>query len=136
MVALREVDLKRIVAHSSICHLNMVAVSLWYYSAISPAGVMALLISHGLCSGALFFLVGSLYERHRSRLIFMYGGLTQVIPRFSAIFVVLLLVNCGLPGSSGFIGELILFVNSCSLRPALGAFLVFGNILLSCVLSL
>jgi len=107
---IRQIDLKRVIAYSSVAHMNLVMLGLFSYNPQGIEGAIYLMVGHGVVSTALFFCVGVLYDRYHSRLIRYYGGLTQVMPLFSAFFLMFTLANMGFPGTSNFLGEILLFV--------------------------
>jgi NADH:ubiquinone oxidoreductase subunit 4 (subunit M) len=110
LTTIRQVDLKKIIAYSSVAHMNLCVLGIFSLNIQGLEGSVVLMIGHGIVSGALFLLVGVLYDRHHSRLIRYYSGLTQVMPLFSSFFLFFSLANIGLPGTSNFIGELLIFV--------------------------
>jgi len=106
---LRQLDLKRIIAYSSIAHMNLGVLGIFSCNIQGIQGSLFLMIAHGLVSSAMFFMVGVLYDKYHTRLIDYYGGLAQVMPIFSAYLLVFCLSNVGLPGTCNFIGELLVF---------------------------
>lgn len=110
LTTIRQIDLKKIIAYSSVAHMNLCVLGLFSLNIQGLEGSVFLMIGHGIVSGALFLLVGVLYDRHHSRLIKYYSGLTQVMPLFSSFFLFFSLANIGLPGTSNFVGELLVFV--------------------------
>jgi NADH-quinone oxidoreductase subunit M len=108
--AIRQTDLKRIIAYSSVAHMNLVVLGLFSFNSIGLEGALIQSISHGFVSGALFFLVGILYNRYHSRFILYYGGLAHTMPLYTAIFLFFTMSNIGLPGTSSFIGEFLLLL--------------------------
>lgn len=114
LTTLRQVDLKRIVAYSSVAHMNFGLLGLFSNTVQGLTGGLLLSISHGFVASGLFLCIGVLYDRHHSRLIKYYSGLTIVMPVFSFIFFLFSLSNLGLPGTSSFIGELLIVVGSFS----------------------
>lgn len=106
----RQVDLKRIVAYSSVAHMNLVVLGLFSGNVQGIEGALYLMVGHGIVSAALFFCVGVLYDRYHSRLLRYYGGLVTVMPLFSAAFLFFTLANMSFPGTSNFIGELLIFL--------------------------
>jgi NADH:ubiquinone oxidoreductase subunit 4 (subunit M) len=110
LAALRQVDLKKIIAYSSVAHMNLGLLGVFTANAQGVMGSLVLAIGHGLVSSALFFLVGVLYDRHHSRTLRYFGGLTQVMPLFSTSFLYFSLANMGLPGTSNFVGEVLIIV--------------------------
>jgi len=106
--ALRQVDLKRIIAYSSIAHMNLISFGVFSFDVVGFEGSIFQSISHGFVSGALFLLIGVIYNRYHSRLIFYYNGLTHVMPLYSFYFLFFTLANIALPGTSSFVGEFLL----------------------------
>lgn len=106
---IRQVDLKRIIAYSSVAHMNLVVLGLFSFSSQGIEGALFLMVGHGVVSAALFFCVGVLYDRYHSRLIRYYGGLVTVMPLFSTFFFFFTLANMSFPGTSNFLGELLIF---------------------------
>ena len=103
--ALRQLDLKRQVAFSSIAHMSFTTLGIFTFSEAGVKGAIYLMLSHGLTSTALFFLVGVLSERFHTRSVLAYGGLLGAMPLFSFFFIFMNLANIGFPGTSGFIPE-------------------------------
>jgi len=130
LTAIRQLDLKRIVAYSSIAHMNLVIVGLFSNVIEGLAGATFLMIGHGLVSSLLFFLIGFLYERYGTRLLAYYGGLLKTMPLFTFYFLIACLGNLGLPGTSNFIGELLVFFSALSKNKV-----IFFVILISVILS-
>jgi NADH-quinone oxidoreductase subunit M len=110
LTTIRQVDLKRIIAYSSVAHMNLVVLGIFSGNIQGVSGAIFLMIAHGIVSSGLFFLIGVLYDKYHTRLLFYYGGLIQTMPLFSSQLLILCLANTGLPGSCNFIGELIVFV--------------------------
>jgi NADH-quinone oxidoreductase subunit M len=103
-----QTDMKRLVAYSSVSHLGFVMLGLM---AISPEGLTGgvyQMLNHGVSTGALFLLVGILYERRHTRLISEYGGLAKQVPGIATVFVIVTLSSVGLPGTNGFVGEFLI----------------------------
>jgi NADH-quinone oxidoreductase subunit M len=110
LVAMVQPDLKKLVAYSSVSHMGVAMLGLMAMNSQGFAGSMMTMLNHGVSTGALFLLVGVIYERRHTRKIADFGGLWKVIPVFSVIFLVVMLSSIGLPGTNGFIGEfLVLF---------------------------
>lgn len=105
LTTLRQVDLKKIIAYSSVAHMNFVTLGLFSLNAQGIEGAMMLMIAHGLVSPALFILVGCLYDRHKTRLVRYYGGCAQTMPFFALLFVFFTMANISLPGTASFVGE-------------------------------
>ncbi|MCW5950302.1 MAG: NADH-quinone oxidoreductase subunit M [Pyrinomonadaceae bacterium] len=109
--ALRQIDLKRIIAYASISHMHFVMFGLFSFNYTALLGSLFLMISHSFVAAGLFFLVGYLYEYYGSRLIFYYNGLYRCMPFFCVTFFIYLLANLGFPGTSGFIGEFLILIS-------------------------
>ncbi len=112
LVALVQKDMKKLIAYSSIVHMGFVTLGFFLFQQISVEGAMVQMLSHGLISAALFMCVGVLYDRTHSREITDYGGLAVIMPRFSALFVLFSVANCALPGTSGFVGEVLVITGA------------------------
>ena len=108
LTAIRQTDLKRIIAYSSVAHMNLVTLGIFSFNTIGLEGSILQSISHGFVSGAMFLLVGILYNRYHSRLLYYYGGLVHVMPLYSALFLIFTMANIALPGTSSFVGEFLL----------------------------
>lgn len=108
LCAIRQTDLKRIVAYSSIAHMNLVILGAFSFNVIGLEGCLLQSISHGFVSSAMFFIIGTLYERYHSRNIYYYGGLVHMMPIYSSLFLIFTMANIALPGTSSFIGEFLL----------------------------
>ncbi len=105
LVALAQKDLKSLVAYSSVAHLGFVMLGIFALNTQGIAGATLQMINHGLSTGALFLLVGMLYNRRHTRLLADYGGLWKQIPLFGTVFILVALSSAGLPGLNGFVGE-------------------------------
>ena len=112
LVAMVQPDIKKLVAYSSVSHLGFVMLGIWAGTVQSVQGALMVMIGHGCSTGALFFLVGMIYERRHTREIAAFGGLARVMPLFSAIFTVVALSSIGLPGLNGFVGEFLVLLGS------------------------
>lgn len=102
---LRQADLKRIIAYSSVAHMNFVVLGLFSFARAGLDGAIYLMVAHGITSTALFFCIGVLYDSTHTRLVYYYGGLGTVAPVFASAFLIFSLGNMGFPGTPGFIGE-------------------------------
>lgn len=105
---LRQIDMKRVIAYSSIAHMNLVVLGLFSGTQEGIEGAIYLMLGHGLISTALFFCVGVLYDRHHSRLIRYYGGLVTAMPLYIAVLLLFSFANMSFPGTPNFLGELLL----------------------------
>ena len=112
LTTLRQVDLKKIIAYSSVAHMNFVTIGLFSLNAQGVEGSVMLMLSHGLVSPALFLLVGFLYERHKTRLLRYYAGCGRTTPLFAILFVFFTMANISLPGTSSFVGEFLVLVGA------------------------
>jgi NADH-quinone oxidoreductase subunit M len=112
LVSMVQPDLKRVVAYSSVSHLGFVMLGIWAATVQSVQGAIMVMIAHGLSTGALFFLVGMLYERRHTRLIADYGGLARVAPLLATVFTLTAFSSIGLPGLNGFVGEFLVLLGS------------------------
>jgi NADH-quinone oxidoreductase subunit M len=110
MSTLRQIDLKRVIAYSSIAHMNVVVLGLFSYTQQGIDGAIYMMLAHGFVSSGLFFCVGILYDRYKTRLLEYYGGLAAVNPVFSFFFCFFSFANMGFPGTSNFIGEFLILV--------------------------
>jgi len=105
-------DMKKLVAYSSVSHLGFVMLGIFTLNQQGLVGAIIQMVNHGLSTGALFLMVGMIYERRHSRLIADFGGLWRVVPAFSALFLVVALSSLGLPGLNGFVGEFLILVGT------------------------
>jgi NADH-quinone oxidoreductase subunit M len=104
-VAMVQTDMKKLVAYSSIAHMGFVTLGFFIFSELGMEGAIAQMISHGFVSGAMFLCIGVVYDRMHTRLIADYGGVANTMPKFAAFFLFFSMANCGLPATSGFVGE-------------------------------
>jgi NADH-quinone oxidoreductase subunit M len=117
LVAMVQPDFKKLIAYSSVAHLGFVMLGIWALTLQSVQGALLVMINHGISTGALFFLVGMIYERRHSRLIDAYGGIARVVPLFAAILTVVSLSSIGLPGTNGFVGEFLVLLGAFRTYP-------------------
>jgi NADH-quinone oxidoreductase subunit M len=117
MVAFAQRDVKSLVAYSSVSHLGFVMLGLFALNPEGLSGGILQMVNHGLSTGALFLLVGMIYERRHTRLIADFGGLWRRLPVFSAFFLVVMLSSIGLPGLNGFVGEFLILVGAFLVNP-------------------
>lgn len=104
-----QIDMKKLVAYSSVAHMNFVVLGLFSFNFYGFLGSLLLMLSHGLVSSGLFLCVSSLYDRYKTRLFIYFGGLINLMPNFSTFFLILVLANMGFPGTFSFIGEVLIF---------------------------
>jgi proton-translocating NADH-quinone oxidoreductase chain M len=112
LTAIRQTDLKRIIAYTSVAHMNLVMIGLFSFNVIGLEGAMLQSLSHGFVASALFLVIGVVYDRHHSRMVKYYGGLAHTMPLFTIIFLVFTMANIALPGTSSFVGELLILVGA------------------------
>jgi NADH-quinone oxidoreductase subunit M len=112
LVALVQEDMKKLIAYSSVAHMGFVTIGIFSGNEIGVQGAVFQMISHGIVSGALFLCVGVIYDRMHTRRIDAYGGLVQRMPIYAAVFMLFTMATIGLPGTSGFVGELLVMVGS------------------------
>jgi proton-translocating NADH-quinone oxidoreductase chain M len=108
--AIRQTDLKRIIAYSSVAHMNLVTLGIFSFNIIGIEGSILQSISHGFVAGGMFLLIGIVYDRYHSRLLYYYGGLVHMMPIYSGILLVFTMANIALPGTSSFVGEFLLLL--------------------------
>jgi NADH-quinone oxidoreductase subunit M len=107
LVAFRQVDIKKLIAYSSVAHMGFVTMGIFSGNAVGEQGALFQMLSHGVISGALFLCVGVVYDRMHTREIAFYGGIVQRMPWYAATFMLFTMGNVGLPGTSGFVGEIL-----------------------------
>jgi len=130
LVALVQTDMKKLIAYSSISHMGFVTLGFFIFNAYGMEGGLVQMISHGFVSAALFLCVGVLYDRMHSRNIADYGGVVNKMPRFAALMMLFAMANCGLPATSGFVGEFMVIMGAMKFNFWIaflaGTTLVFG----------
>ena len=107
LVAFRQTDMKKLIAYSSVAHMGFVTMGIFSGNAVGVQGAVFQMLSHGVISGALFLCVGVVYDRMHTREIAFYGGVVNRMPHYAAVFMLFTLGNVGLPGTSGFVGEIL-----------------------------
>lgn len=112
LVAMVQKDMKKLVAYSSVAHLGFVVLGIFAMTQESVQGAVIQMVNHGLSTGALFFLVGVVYERTHTREISQYGGLAKIVPIYSTILLITCLSSLGLPGLNGFVGEFLILIGA------------------------
>ena len=120
-VALVQTDMKKLVAYSSIAHMGFVTLGFFIFSPIGVEGALVQMISHGFVSGAMFLCIGVLYDRMHSRNIADYGGVVNTMPRFASFMMLFAMANCGLPATSGFVGEFMVILGAVKYNFWIGA---------------
>jgi NADH:ubiquinone oxidoreductase subunit 5 (subunit L)/multisubunit Na+/H+ antiporter MnhA subunit len=129
LVCMVQPDLKRLIAFSSVSHLGFVMLGIFAFNLQALQGSLIQMVNHGLSTGALFLLVGMIYERRHTRLIADFGGLAGVMPILAACFMVVALSSVGLPGLNGFVGEFLILLGAFQARPLYGVLAATGVIL-------
>jgi NADH-quinone oxidoreductase subunit M len=129
IVALRQLDMKKMIAYSSVAHMGFVTIGIFTLTQDGINGAYFQMISHGIVSAALFLIVGVVYERHHTRMISDYSGVTNVMPKYSFFFMIFMLSSVGLPGTSGFVGEFLVIMSTISVSVYLTFFTAIGVIL-------
>ncbi|MDE3127715.1 MAG: NADH-quinone oxidoreductase subunit M [Gemmatimonadota bacterium] len=117
LVSLVQPDFKKLVAYSSVSHLGFVMLGIFALTVQSVQGALMVMINHGISTGALFFLIGMIYERRHTRLIEDYGGIARVVPMFAAALTVVTFSSIGVPGTNGFIGEFLVLIGAFRTYP-------------------
>jgi proton-translocating NADH-quinone oxidoreductase chain M len=110
--AIRQTDFKRIIAYTSIAHMNLVILGIFSFNNIGIEGAILQSLSHGFVASALFLVIGVIYDRYRTRIVQYYGGLTTVMPIYITIFLFFTLANISFPGTSSFVGEFLILIGS------------------------
>ena len=129
LMALIQTDIKKLVAYSSVSHLGFVMLGIFAFNSQGLDGAVLQMVNHGLSTGALFLLVGMLYDRCHTRLITEFGGLANVMPMFAAFFLVVSLSSIGLPGLNGFVGEFLVLLGAFQTIPTFAIIGALGVIL-------
>jgi proton-translocating NADH-quinone oxidoreductase chain M len=129
LTTLRQIDLKKIIAYSSVAHMGFVTMGIFSLNLLGLQGSLFIMLSHGFISSGLFFCIGVLYDRHHTRLIKYYTGLTQVMPVFSFCFLFFSVANLGFPGTSSFVGEVVTLAGGFYSNTITAFFISFGMIL-------
>ena len=110
LAAVRQTDLKRIIAYSSVAHMNLIVIGIFSFNFLGIEGALLQSISHGFVSAALFFIVGMIYARYHTRSIYYYSGMVQIMPLCSTFFLIFTMANIALPGTSSFVGEFLILM--------------------------
>lgn len=135
LCAISQSDLKRIIAYSSVAHMNLVVIGIFCQGSLGLAGAIFQSVSHGFISSALFFLIGFIYSRYHSRAVHYYSGLVQIMPLFSSFFIFFSLANIALPTTSAFVGELLIILDSFAYNEFL-TFIIICSVVICAIYSL
>jgi proton-translocating NADH-quinone oxidoreductase chain M len=130
--AIRQTDFKRIIAYTSVAHMNLVMIGIFSFSIIGLEGAILQSISHGFVASALFIIIGVVYERHHTRMIKYYSGIVHIMPLYATIFLIFTMANIGLPGTSSFVGEFMILTGSFKVNSSVTFMGALGMILGGC----
>ena len=129
LVAMVQPDMKKLVAYSSVSHMGFIVLGIFVLNQQGMQGALIQMVNHGISTGALFILVGFIYERRHTRMISDYGGLAKVMPFYATTFLIVVLSSLALPGLNGFVGEFLILVGSFKYNIILTVFAALGVIL-------
>lgn len=129
LTTLRQIDLKKIIAYSSVSHMGFVTIGIFTLNLQGIEGSILLMLSHGLVSSALFLCIGILYDRHHTRILKYYSGLVQVMPVFTVFLMFFSFSNISFPGTSSFVGEILVLLGSFQINTVLTFFVSTSMIL-------
>ena len=129
LVSLMQKDMKKLIAYSSVSHMGFVILGIFTFSPMAVKGAVLQMINHGISTGAMFLIVGILYERRHTRLISEFGGLSARMPVYAAVFLIITMSSIGLPGLNGFIGEFMILMGAWTVNPLWAAVAATGIVL-------
>ncbi len=129
LVAMVQPDLKKLVAYSSVSHMGLVVLGIFSFNTQGIQGSIVQMLNHGLSTGALFLLVGMIYDRRHTRMIADFGGIAHISPVYASAFLVVTLSSIGLPGLNGFVGEVLILMGSFANNRVFGALAALGMVL-------
>ncbi|WP_428525910.1 NADH-quinone oxidoreductase subunit M [Roseibium sp.] len=132
LVALAQEDIKKLIAYSSVAHMGYVTMGIFTMTPQGVQGGIFQMLSHGIVSGALFLCVGVIYDRMHTREISAYGGLVNRMPKYAVAFLIFTMANVGLPGTSGFVGEILVLMGAFQVNTWVAVFATTGVILSAC----
>ena len=140
MIAYAQKDMKQVIAYSSVSHMGIIMLGLFAMNAEGLSGSVFQMLSHGIVSGALFMLVGMIYERRHTKLLSEFGGLAAVMPKYAIIFGIMLMASVGLPLTIGFVGEFLVLIGFYQVSPVItilaGTSIILGAIYMLRVMKL
>ena len=140
MIAYAQKDMKQVIAYSSVSHMGIIMLGLFAMNAEGLSGSVFQMLSHGIVSGALFMLVGMIYERRHTKLLSEFGGLASVMPKFAIIFGIMLMASVGLPLTIGFVGEFLVLLGFYQVSPMMtiiaGTSIILGAVYMLRVMKL
>jgi len=129
LVALAQEDMKKLIAYSSVAHMGMVTIGIFTFNVQGIEGALFQMLSHGVVSGALFLVVGVVYDRIHSREIARYGGLADRMPKYALVFMLFSMASVGLPGTAGFVGEFLVILGATKVNFWLAILAATGMVL-------
>jgi NADH-quinone oxidoreductase subunit M len=129
LVCFAQKDFKRLIAYSSVSHMGFVTLGLFALNTQGMEGGILQMLNHGVITGAMFLMIGMIYERTHTRVIAEYGGFAKIVPWFAGFFIILTFASIGLPGTNGFIGEFLIIFGAFKARIIYGVFAATGIIL-------
>ena len=129
LVALRQTDMKKLIAYSSIAHMGFVTLGIFAFNVQGIEGSIIVMLAHGFVASALFLCVGVVYDRLHTRDIDRYGGLVNIMPRYALVFMFFTMASVGLPGTANFVGEVLVLVGIFKVSSWVAFFALFGVIL-------
>jgi len=129
LTAIRQTDLKRIIAYTSVAHMNLVIIGLFSANVVGLEGAILQSLSHGFVSSALFLLIGVVYDRHHTRMVAYYSGLVHTMPVFTIIFLIFTMANIALPGTGSFVGEFLILSGAFKINTSATFFGATGMVL-------
>ena len=129
LTAIRQTDLKRIIAYTSVAHMNLVMIGLFSFNVVGLEGAILQSLSHGFVSSALFLIIGVVYDRHHTRMVKYYSGLVHTMPLFTIIFLIFTMANIALPGTSSFVGEFLILSGAFKISTSATFFGATGMVL-------
>jgi len=129
LTAIRQTDLKRIIAYTSVAHMNLVMIGLFSANVVGLEGAILQSLSHGFVSSALFLLIGVVYDRHHTRMVAYYSGLVHTMPVFTIIFLIFTMANIALPGTGSFVGEFLILSGAFKINTSATFFGATGMVL-------
>jgi NADH-quinone oxidoreductase subunit M len=134
LVAMVQKDVKKLVAYSSVAHLGFVMLGMFALNVEGLEGSVLQMLNHGISTGALFLLVGMIYQRRHTREIAAFGGIAKPMPVYAALFGITVMSSVGLPGLNGFVGEFLILLGAFQAAPVVTVAATFGVVLAACYL--
>lgn len=129
LVAMVQPDVKKLIAYSSVSHMGYIMLGMFVFNSYGVTGGLLQMLNHGISTGALFILIGMIYERTHSREIAKYGGLASVVPIYAIFFFIITMSSIALPLTNGFVGEFLVLLGTYQTQPVFAGFAVMGVIL-------